>query len=171
MKFLSRQLTMSETSRLIFDHPLKQWPTAKKRKEKSIEKFEYLKNKKHLYNFLKATIWRKFEKQLTEALSMLPAQLIYTSGLESSKISINKVQKQEKNIEGLCLCDNTYLWLIFVKKSPRRIFRRCWDFLKEENFFCSSFFTGKFNMKLFFQIKSTFSVSTDLQSLNCRKYH
>ena len=142
MKFLSRQLTMSETSRLIFDHPLKQWPTAKKRKEKSIEKFEYLKNKKHLYNYLKATIWRKFEKQLTEALSMLPAQLIYTSGLESSKISINKVQKQEKNIEGLCLCDNTYLWLIFVKKKPKKDFQTVLGF-SERKFFLFQFFYWK----------------------------
>ena len=44
IKFLLRQLIMSETLRFISSYPLKQWP-AKKKKGK-IERLEYLENKK-----------------------------------------------------------------------------------------------------------------------------
>ena len=57
------------------------------------------------------------------------------------------------------------------EKSTSWFFRWFWDFLKEENFLVSVFFTQKFYIKLFFQMQSLFSFSTALLSFNCRNYH
>ena len=43
IKFLFRQLMMSQTVRFMLDQPLKQWLTGIKKRE--IQKFEYLENK------------------------------------------------------------------------------------------------------------------------------
>ena len=45
---------MSQTLRLIFNHPLKQWPTGKKEEMAEIQKFEYLKNEKSFFESIKA---------------------------------------------------------------------------------------------------------------------
>ena len=44
-------------------------------------------------------------------------------------------------------------------------------FSERRKSFSSSFSTQKFYIKLFFQMQSTFSVSSDLLSFNCRRYH
>ena len=54
MKFLFRQLMMSLTSRFIFDHSPKHWPTGEKRGEDGIQKFKYLENKKIFLDEIKS---------------------------------------------------------------------------------------------------------------------
>ena len=51
--------------RLIFNHPVKQWPTGKKEGKTEKRKFEYVENKKSFldgmksifHNYLRVTIW------------------------------------------------------------------------------------------------------------------
>ena len=55
----------SKTVRFICDHPLKQWPTGKKRGKMEMQKFGYLKNEKSFldemknifHNHLRTIIW------------------------------------------------------------------------------------------------------------------
>ena len=47
IKFLLRQLMASKTLRFIFHHPLKQWPTGKKKAE--VEKKNFENGKLHSY--------------------------------------------------------------------------------------------------------------------------
>ena len=44
---------MSQTLKFIFDQPLKQWLTGRKRGKMEIPKFEYLKNKKSFLDEIK----------------------------------------------------------------------------------------------------------------------
>ena len=44
---------MSQTLKFIFDQPLKQWLTERKRGKREIPKFEYLKNKKSFLDEIK----------------------------------------------------------------------------------------------------------------------
>ena len=44
---------MSKTLRFIFDQPLNQWLTGRKRGEDGIQKFEYLNNKKSFLDEIK----------------------------------------------------------------------------------------------------------------------
>ena len=52
---------MSQTLKFIFDQPLKQWLTGRKRGKMEIPKFEYLKNKKSFLDEIKnifQSFWR-----------------------------------------------------------------------------------------------------------------
>ena len=48
-KFLFRQLMTSETLRFIFDHPVKQWPTGRKRGEDGTTKMWISRERKELF--------------------------------------------------------------------------------------------------------------------------
>ena len=66
-EFLFRQLMASWTLRYIFVHPLKQWPTDRKKRKDRNTKNEYLENEKSFldeikrifYGFWRAIIWWK----------------------------------------------------------------------------------------------------------------
>ena len=50
IKFLFRQLMMSQTTRFMLDQPLKQWPTGR---NTQIQKFEYLENENSFLDEIK----------------------------------------------------------------------------------------------------------------------
>ena len=54
IEFLFRQLMASSTSRFIFDHPVKQWPTGRKRGKNGNTKIEYLGNEKSFLDEIKS---------------------------------------------------------------------------------------------------------------------
>ena len=72
IKFLFRQLMTSQTLRFIFDQPLKQWLTGRKRWADRNTKSEYLQNKKSFldeiknifHKFWRAIIW--WDRNLTK---------------------------------------------------------------------------------------------------------
>ena len=45
---------MPKTLKFIFHHPLKQWPTGKKKMKMAPQKFEYLENQNRLVNVMKS---------------------------------------------------------------------------------------------------------------------
>ena len=53
IKFLSRQLMMSQTIRFMLDQPLQQWLTGKKEEKVEMQKFEYLENEKSFLHEIK----------------------------------------------------------------------------------------------------------------------
>ena len=55
IEILFRQLITSETLRFIFHHPLKQWPTGRKRGKAELQKIEYLENKKNFFDEIKSS--------------------------------------------------------------------------------------------------------------------
>ena len=60
IEFLFRQLMMSWTLGFILDHPLKQWPTGRKR-GKETQKIEYLENENNFIDEMKSSFhsfWR-----------------------------------------------------------------------------------------------------------------
>ena len=61
IEFLFRQLMTFWTLRFIFDHPVKQWPTCRKRGKDRNTKIEYLENEKSFLDEIKSifhSFWR-----------------------------------------------------------------------------------------------------------------
>ena len=54
IEFLFRQLMAPSTLRLIFDHPLKQWLTGRKKGKIELQKIEYLENEKSFLDEIKS---------------------------------------------------------------------------------------------------------------------
>ena len=57
------------------------------------------------------------------------------------------------------------------EKKPKKLFSMVSAFSERGKSFSPSILTQKFYIKLFFEMKSTFSVSTDVRGFNCSKYH
>ena len=54
IQFLFRQFMMSQILRFIFNHPIKQWLTERKKGKMGIQKCEYLENEKSFLDEIKS---------------------------------------------------------------------------------------------------------------------
>ena len=95
IKFLFRQFMMSQILRFIFNHPVKQWLTGRKKGKMGIQKCEYLENEKSFLDeiksifqsFWRTIIWWKKKKKIAHTSFQTKQNQTYTTS-STRKLSI-----------------------------------------------------------------------------------
>ena len=110
IKFLLRQFMTSWTIlRFIFDHPLKQWPTGRKKGKDRNKKIEYLENEKRFLDEIKSifhSLWRVIiwwkDKSLMKIADTSPNKIIVNDQILGKEIAVWTLWKQK---EVVCRCN------------------------------------------------------------------
>ena len=114
--FLFTQLMTSWTLRFIFDHPVKQWLTGRKRGKREIQKIKYLENEKSFldeiksifHSFWRAIIWWKNKNMMKVADTSFNNKK-YQNDISCALLLFRDIFKTQSIIKNGAFCVNSYL--------------------------------------------------------------